>query len=44
MGMSNFLGLRYALWDRDVSFDEIVATISDLFRNGLTLEGPEKNP
>ncbi|MFP1682825.1 TetR/AcrR family transcriptional regulator [Alloalcanivorax sp. C16-1] len=44
MGMSNFLGLRYALWDRDVSFDEIVATISDLFRNGLTLDGREKNP
>ena len=42
MGMSNFLGLRYALWERDVPFDEIVDTIADLFRNGLTLDGKEK--
>jgi AcrR family transcriptional regulator len=42
MGMSNFLGLRYALWEQDVSFDEIVDTLSDLFRNGLTLDGKEK--
>ena len=42
MGMSNFLGLRYALWEQDVSFDEIVETLSDLFRNGLTLDGKEK--
>ncbi|AFT70161.1 TetR family transcriptional regulator [Alloalcanivorax dieselolei B5] len=42
MGLSNFLGLRFALWDRDRSFDEIVATISDLFRNGLALDGKEK--
>ncbi|MBL7249202.1 TetR/AcrR family transcriptional regulator [Alloalcanivorax sp. C16-2] len=43
MGMSNFLGLRYALWERDVPFDEIVDTIADLFRNGLTLDGKEKS-
>ncbi|HBP68096.1 MAG TPA: TetR/AcrR family transcriptional regulator, partial [Alcanivorax sp.] len=36
------LGLRYALWEQDVSFDEIVETLSDLFRNGLTLDGKEK--
>ena len=42
MGLSNFLGLRFALWDRDRSFDEVVATISDLFRNGLALDGKEK--
>ena len=42
MGMSNFLGLRYALWEQDVSFDDIVETLSDLFRNGLTLDGKEK--
>lgn len=39
MGISNFLGLRYALWERDTPFDDIVATISDLFRNGLAPGG-----
>ena len=42
MGMSNFLGLRYALWEQDMPFDEIVDTISDLFRNGLSLNGKDK--
>ena len=42
MGMNVFLGLRYALWEQDVSFDDIVETLSDLFRNGLTLDGKEK--
>lgn len=36
MGMSNLLGLHYALWQQDTPFDDIVATISDLYRNGLT--------
>ena len=44
MGMSNFLGLRYALWEGDVSFDDIVATISDLFRHGLAIDGQERKP
>lgn len=39
MGISNFLGLRYALWEQDTPFDEIVATISGLFRNGLAPGG-----
>ncbi|MBB5211296.1 TetR/AcrR family transcriptional regulator [Microbulbifer hydrolyticus] len=36
MGMSNFLGIRYALWNRDVPVDEIVATVSSLLRSGLS--------
>ncbi|MES1946987.1 TetR family transcriptional regulator [Salinisphaera sp. C84B14] len=44
MGMSNFLGLRYALWEDDVSFDEIVTTISDLFRHGLAIDGLDRKP
>ncbi|WP_346838014.1 TetR/AcrR family transcriptional regulator [Microbulbifer sp. SAOS-129_SWC] len=36
MGMSNFLGMRYALWDQETPFDDIVAAVSDLFRHGLT--------
>ncbi len=43
MGMSNFLGLRYALWEQDIPFDDIVDTISDLFRHGLALDGREKS-
>lgn len=43
MGMSHFLGMRYALWGNDVPFDDIVKTLSDLFRNGLTLDGKEKS-
>jgi len=35
MGMSNFLGLRFALWKQDRSLDEVVAVASDFLRNGL---------
>lgn len=38
MGMSNFLGLRFALWEADIPLDEIVATMSDFLRHGLALE------
>jgi AcrR family transcriptional regulator len=39
MGMGHFLGMRYALWQRDVPFDEVVATAADLMRNGLAAGG-----
>lgn len=42
MGLSHFLGLKYALWDDDARFDDIVATMSDLFYNGLALGGKER--
>ncbi len=37
MGLSNFLGLRFALWEQDVPFDEIVDTITDLLNRGIAL-------
>ena len=40
MGLSNFLGLRFALWEQDVPLDEIVDTIADLLNHGLAL-GPK---
>lgn len=43
MGISNFLGLRYALWEKEMHFDEIVATVSDLLRNGLASAGSREN-
>ncbi|WP_237057374.1 TetR/AcrR family transcriptional regulator [Microbulbifer sediminum] len=42
MGMSNFLGMRYALWDQSAAFEDIVAVVSDLLRNGLTTDSSEE--
>lgn len=39
MGMGHFLGMRYALWQRDIPFDEVIATAADLMRNGLAAGG-----
>jgi len=36
MGMSNFLGLRFSLWNRDRPLDEIVAATTDFLRHGLS--------
>lgn len=35
MGMSHFLGMRFALWHDDVPMDEVVNTMTDLLQNGL---------
>ncbi len=40
MGMSVFLGLRYAIWDDSQPAEEIVAAMSDLTEHGLALRGP----
>lgn len=37
MGMSNFLGLRFSIWEQDIPIDEVVETIADLLTNGLAL-------
>lgn len=42
MGLSHFLGMKYALWDKRDNFDDIVTTLSDLFHNGLPLSGRDK--
>lgn len=42
MGMANFLGLRFAIWEQDIAIDEVVATMNDLFRHGLALDSKEK--
>lgn len=45
MGLSHFLGVKYSLWDQrqgEDAFDDIVETMSDLFRNGLSLGGRER--
>ncbi|SFR68445.1 transcriptional regulator, TetR family [Marinobacter daqiaonensis] len=47
MGLSHFLGLKYALWDQrakegEGAFDPIVETMADLFQNGLALNGRDK--
>ncbi|MFA7391106.1 MAG: TetR/AcrR family transcriptional regulator [Pigmentiphaga sp.] len=42
MGMSNFLGLRFAIWDRDRPLDEVVAAAADFLRHGLALDGKER--
>ncbi len=35
MGMAHFLGMRFALWERDVPIEEVVATAASLMRAGL---------
>lgn len=47
MGLSHFLGMKYALWDQrakrgEDAFDPIVETMADLLRNGLALSGRER--
>jgi AcrR family transcriptional regulator len=39
MGMGHFLGMRFALWQRDVPFEEVAATAGDLLRHGLAARG-----
>jgi len=35
MGMNVFLGLRYGVWDEDVSGDDVATIVADLLRRGL---------
>lgn len=42
MGLSNFLGVRYALWQQEMPLDAVVACVSDLFRNGLAPDSGEE--
>jgi len=35
MGIGHFLGMRYALWDQDAPFEQVVAAAADLIRNGM---------
>lgn len=35
MGMSHFLGMRFALWHDDVPMEEVIDTMADLLQNGL---------
>lgn len=42
MGLSNFLGLRFAVWNRDRPLDDVVAAAADFLRHGLALDGKEK--
>jgi len=37
MGMSNFLGMRFSIWEQDIPIDEVVETIADLLTHGLAL-------
>lgn len=43
MGMSHFLGMRFALWHEDVPMDEVVATVSDLLQHGLANHPDERS-
>ncbi|MEX0584190.1 MAG: TetR/AcrR family transcriptional regulator [Natronospirillum sp.] len=43
MGMSHFLGMRFALWHNDVPMDEVVDTMADLLKNGLANHPDERN-
>ncbi|MBE0506652.1 MAG: TetR/AcrR family transcriptional regulator [Marinospirillum sp.] len=36
MGMSHFLGMRFALWQDDLSLDQVTETLDDFLRHGLT--------
>lgn len=42
MGLSNFLGLRFAIWEQDHDFDEVVSTVVDFLRHGLALDPKER--
>ncbi|GAA5233146.1 TetR/AcrR family transcriptional regulator [Verticiella sediminum] len=42
MGLSNFLGLRFAVWGRDRPLEDVVAAAADFLRHGLALDGKEK--
>lgn len=35
MGISHFLGMRFALWQDDVPLDQVIETLDDLLRHGL---------
>jgi len=39
MGMNVFLGLRYAIFEEDLSVEEVVAVASDLLKRGIRSEG-----
>lgn len=42
MGMSHFLGMRFALWNDDVPMEEVVDTMADLLQNGLANHPDER--
>jgi AcrR family transcriptional regulator len=35
MGMTDFLGMRWVLWERDADIEHVVDTVLDLLRNGI---------
>ena len=35
MGMNVFLGLRYGVWDEDLTLDAIADTVADMLARGL---------
>ena len=35
IGISNFLGMQYALWEKPASMDKVVAAAHDLITHGL---------
>lgn len=41
MGISNFLGMRYGLWDNPESHDRVVDAAADFIANGLQARGRE---
>jgi len=42
MGMAHFLGMRFSVWENDIPADDIVATVGELLRHGLALDGKER--